>query len=224
MALLGVLLFWCGVVLAAGRYPSEYDWRFMPISNLLSAARNPAGYVWATAGVVACGLCGLCWAAAPGLRGIQAIADNRCWGLWSLRLGNLGIVFSAAPGPWLLRMSKGHELLVVLAFAGLCLGVTRLMFRVLVRAFQHRMRSSVRRQRLCAALLAGIVVLPILLSGLAQAYVFYALPQLHWVSLAWRAQGIPVYLSFAFWEWVTCAVLSAYTISLAVMSATVAAA
>jgi hypothetical protein len=53
-------------------------------------------------------------------------------------------------------------------------------------------------------------VLPILLAGCAQAYIFYVLPDLHWVGLAWRTRGVPVYLSFAVWEWVTCAVLSGY--------------
>jgi hypothetical protein len=54
----------------------------------------------------------------------------------------------------------------------------------------------------------------IFLAGLAEACVFYVLPQLHWVNLAWRAQGVPIYLSFAFWEWITCAVLSAYVVLL----------
>jgi hypothetical protein len=53
-------------------------------------------------------------------------------------------------------------------------------------------------------------VFPIVLAAMAQAYVHYALPELRWVSLSWRARGVPVYLSFAFWEWVTCFVLSAY--------------
>jgi hypothetical protein len=63
---------------------------------------------------------------------------------------------------------------------------------------------------------AGLAVLPIFLAGLAEAYVYYVLPQLHWVSLAWRARGVPVYLSFAFWEWITCALLSVYMAVLSV--------
>lgn len=47
------------------------------------------------------------------------------------------------------------------------------------------------------------------LAGGAQAYVF-SVPSLPWVGLAWRARGVPIYLSLAFWEWVTCAVLSGY--------------
>src|ERR1700693_4845754 len=42
--------------------------------------------------------------------------------------------------------------------------------------------------------------------GMLAAQDTYALPELKWVSLAWRAGGVPPYVSFAFWEWVTCAV------------------
>jgi hypothetical protein len=42
----------------------------------------------------------------------------------------------------------------------------------------------------------------------------YHTPQLPWVGLEWRSQGVPAYLSFAFWEWVTCVVFSAYTTTL----------
>jgi hypothetical protein len=58
---------------------------------------------------------------------------------------------------------------------------------------------------------AGFALLPIVLGGIVQAYVSYARPELPWVSLQWRARGLPVALSFAFWEWSSCAVLSAYT-------------
>jgi hypothetical protein len=68
--------------------------------------------------------------------------------------------------------------------------------------------------RLHAGILAGVVLSPIVLAALAQAYLSYALPVLPWVSIAWRARGVPVYLSFAFWEWVTCAVFSVYMLVL----------
>jgi hypothetical protein len=70
--------------------------------------------------------------------------------------------------------------------------------------------DSARRLRLYGAALAGLAVVPIFVAELAEAYVFYVLPQLHWVNLAWRARGVPMYLSFEFWEWITCVVLSCY--------------
>jgi hypothetical protein len=58
--------------------------------------------------------------------------------------------------------------------------------------------------------LALLLVAPIVFAGLAQVYVFYVKPELHWVGLAWRTRGVPVYLSFAFWEWMTVVLLSVY--------------
>jgi len=43
----GVLAFWCGMLIAARSYPSEYDWRYMTISSLVYAERNPNGHWWA---------------------------------------------------------------------------------------------------------------------------------------------------------------------------------
>lgn len=111
---------------------------------------------------------------------------------------------------------KGHEILTLLAFAGLCLGVVRLTFQTAERAFRLRAGGPTRRRRLYGMALAAVVELPILLAGLAQAYVFYVLPELHWVGLSWRARGVPIFLSFAFWEWVTCAVLSVHMVILSV--------
>ena len=69
--------------------------------------------------------------------------------------------------------------------------------------------------RLGPIIFAGAALAPIVLAALAQAYVSYELPELKWVNLAWRARGVPLYLSFAFWEWVTCAVFSVYMVVLA---------
>jgi hypothetical protein len=58
MAPLGVLAFWAGLWIAARRYPTEYDWRYMSISNLLYPDRNPDGYQWAWGGLMLCALVG----------------------------------------------------------------------------------------------------------------------------------------------------------------------
>jgi hypothetical protein len=66
-------------------------------------------------------------------------------------------------------------------------------------------------------LLAGAALSPVLLAGIAPAYVSQALPDLPWVGIEWRARGVPIFLSFAFWEWITCVVFSAYTVSLSLI-------
>jgi hypothetical protein len=202
---LGLLAFWGGVLLAAWLYPSEYDWKYMTLTSLISAGRDPAGHLWASGGIVLCSLCWLAWIRLQARHWRRA----RPIGIWALQLGTLFMAGSAALPQSLLRVRKGHEILVALAFACLCLGMVQLLFRAVEAALQGRLRGSVRRQRRYAAIAGGIAVLPVLCAGAAQAYVYYALPALHWVSLGWRAQGVPAFLSFAFWEWITCAALSA---------------
>jgi hypothetical protein len=209
-ATLGVLAFWGGMLMAARRYPSEYDWRYMPVSNLLSPGRDPAGYLWASTGIVLCSLCGLCWAAILTRRWNQEGAGDRPSGIRALQFGNLCMLCAAVLPEWLLQVPNGHEILAVLAFAGLCIGMVRLMFQTIERILLRRMRRFIGHARLYAAIVASAAVFPLLLAGLAQVYVHYVLPELHWVSLSWRARGVPVYLSLAFWEWATCVVLSVY--------------
>lgn len=206
----GVLAFWGGVLAAARRYPSVYDWRYMPVSTLFSASRNPDGHGLAAAGVVAGSVACILWAGQPARRAT----------VWARALlcGALAMALAAAIPPSLLTLRKGHEILALVGFAGLCLGVVLLTFQVTESAIRRRMGGAPGVARLCGALLAACAVLPVACAGAAQAYVFYALPALHWVNLSWRAKGVPVYLSFAFWEWTTCAMLSLYVPLLVAMT------
>ena len=77
------------------------------------------------------------------------------------------------------------------------------------------MGDSAHRPRLYAIVSAGVAMLPILLAGITQAYVFSERPDLSWVGLSWRDHGIPPYLSVAFWEWITCVVISTYVLIIA---------
>lgn len=213
MPLLGILAFWGGIGMAGWRYPAEFDWRYMTLSSLLSSSHNPAGHLWASLGIVLSGGCCGCWAlwlARQGDRGRPAPP----WGLWALGWGSLcvawvGLLPRPVPG-----LRKGHELLTLVAVAAVCLGIVGLTAQLASRKVPHPGAGGARRPRLVATALASLAVLPILLAGGAQAYVFSVRPVLPWVGLAWRARGVPVYLSLAFWEWVTCAVLSGYLVIL----------
>ncbi len=207
---LGVLAFWGGMLMAAQRYPSEYEWQYMPVSNLLSPDRNPAGYLWASAGMLLCSLCGFCWVAVLAQHWKHEEVRGRPSGTRALQFGNFCMMCAALLPRCLLRIQKGHEIFAVLAFAGLLTGIVSLMFQTMGRILRRRMRRFSGHARLYAAILASAAVLPILLAGLAQAYFYYVPPELHWVSFSWRVHGWPVFLRFAFWEWVTCVVLSAY--------------
>lgn len=213
MTLLGVLAFWGGLWMAGQRYPSGYDWPYMTISSLLYADRNPSGYPWAWGGLMLCALGGLCWTTVLIRHWRTPHARRRPVGIWALGMGYVCMVCALLPAR-LLRVPKGHEILALSAFIGLCIGIVQLTFQATERSIRLRARGFPGAPRAFAGLLAGAALSPVLLAGAAPAYVSYALPQLPWVGPEWRARGVPVYLSFAFWEWVTCVVFSAYTVSL----------
>jgi hypothetical protein len=203
---------------AARRYPAEYDWRYATISSLVYPERNPAGHVWASAGIALCGLLGLAWIA--GLASTPAIRVERRlpgW-LWALAVGYGCMAAAAALPERLVPIPKGHEILALTAFFCLCGGTVRLAFLVGKRSLSRGSSRSAGATAVYAGIIAALALSPIVLAAVAQAYVSYALPTLPWVNLSWRSLGVPAYLSFGFWEWVTCAVLSFYTISLSQLS------
>jgi hypothetical protein len=206
---LGVGAFWCCLGMAAEHYPSEYDWRYMTISGLLYPERNPHGYRWAWGGVALCGLGGLCWVSVLIWNG--SLSNDRRVGVWALGIGYLCMVCCASlPVPFL-HMARSHDVLALAAFVCLCIGTVHLTYRCVQRSLRGRTRSFSGRSWIYACVIAGAALLPLLLVSITQAYVSHALPQLPWVGLEWRDRGVPAYLSFAFWEWVTCVVLSGYT-------------
>jgi hypothetical protein len=211
-ASLGVLAFWGGMLMAGRRYPSEYDWRYITISSLVYGDRNPNGYLLARAGIVLCGLAGLYWTTVPVRKGKQPGITERPVGIWALGLGYLCMVCCALLPDRLVGIPKGHDSLALAAFVSVCIGMVHSTFKAVDRS--ARLGRLAGSPRLHAGILAGVPLSPIVLAALSQAYVSHALPGLPWVSLAWRARGVPVYLSFAFWEWVTCAVFSVYMVVL----------
>lgn len=104
--------------------------------------------------------------------------------------------------------------MAVAAFFGVCIGIVQLTFHVTERSLRRRARGLPLSPRLYAGLLSSLALSPILIAAATQAYISHARPDLPWVGLEWRALGAPVYLSFALWEWVTCAVFSLYTVGL----------
>jgi hypothetical protein len=212
---LAAVVLWGGLLMAAHRFPTEFDWRYMTVSVLLSPKDNPNVRHWAAAGVGLCGLVILVWTFVVGRSGDRAASARRRRprGVYWLRWGGACMVGSGVLPFHLLGLAKTHELLTLLAFIGLCLGAVRLAIEWM-RQWGSRRGARSHRSSVVGTLLACVLIAPIVLAGLAQLYVFYVLPQLHWVGLAWRARGVPVYLSFAFWEWVTFVLLTLYLAAL----------
>lgn len=209
---LGAFAFWTGMLIAARSYPSEYDWRYITISSLVYAERNPTGFLWARGGILLCGLAGLYWTAILVRRCKQLGVARRPIGISTLGLGYLCMTCCALLPERLFRVPRGHDFLALAAFVGICIGTALLTFTVVER--DARVHGLPGGSRFHAVILAGFVFSPIVVAIVVQTYVSHALPALPWVSLVWRARGVPAYLSFAFWEWVTCAVFSVYMVVL----------
>jgi hypothetical protein len=213
LGLVGVLTFWAGMWMAGWSYPSDFDWRYMTVSTLLAPSRNPIGYRWASVALASSGCCIALWAVSAArsshllqrVRALYALAAGSACMIW------IGLVRDSVP--W---FRKGHELLTLIAFASLVLGILALTVQV-VAARLRAARTWPRR--LGFGVLIGGGILPIVFASGTQTYLFFTRPDLPWVGLAWRARGVPAYLSVALWEWVSSALLSTY---LAVLCVTLA--
>jgi hypothetical protein len=209
---LAVLSFWGGMAAAARLYPSGYDWGYQTISVLMYPDHNPRGYLWAWAALELCGIAGIVWTIHLGHR----FEGHSAWRLRAVRILRVGLLCMccAVVPDRALPFSKGHELLAILAFIGISIGIIQQIF-VLV-SNRHATREpnssthtiSSARARLETVLWAAVPLLPLLLAGLTQAYLALARPALPWVSPAWRALGVPLYLSFGLWEWISCVMFS----------------
>ncbi len=93
IALLGVLVFWGGILVGERRYPSEFDWRYMTLSTLISPHRNPNGYAWAAGGLILSALSALLWAVALARRR-NGVIGQRPRGIWLLEWGSVCMVGS----------------------------------------------------------------------------------------------------------------------------------
>jgi hypothetical protein len=201
----GLLAFWIGMAAAARAY-GNYDWRYQTISMLLYSDRNPKGYGWAWTGLELCGLCSIAWAAYAGRRLQRGTAASSPGGLRLLQVGFVCMCCAVLPDR-LVGVPRGHEILAIAAFLGVCLGVMQEMFLARDALWANGPRISA--VGLPASIQAGVPLVPLVLAGITQAYLTLERPNVPWVSPTWRTLGIPLFLSFAVWEWVSCLLFSA---------------
>jgi hypothetical protein len=188
-----VATFAAGVAISAAFYPEQpYDWAYVVMSALASRKHNPEGGHWFA---VALGLSMLAlW---PVVSYLRATARFR-WPIVALRIALVcgfamfieWIVFHHLSD--LIR--KAHEVLAIGVFVGLYVGVLGL--------YAGRIRQDVR-----ALAGAAIVGAPLLAIGITQLALYFDQRDLGWVDHSWRALGVPVWLSFAFWQWLAVALL-----------------
>jgi len=180
-----------GVALAARHYPGGFDWAYTVISRLASENRNPAGAIWLSGGFVASML--FLW---PLTRHLsewgQAGLPRPNISSAALRMGIIAGMLLGLEGLFSLDYSrlhrKGHEIVAILAFLGFYGGVLGLHL--------HRVRHAA-----ASPWPALLVILPLLAVGITQIVLYFDQRDLGWVNTEWREMGIPIWLSFALWQW-----------------------
>lgn len=189
---LGLAVFVAGLALAAAAYPAGFDWQYMVVSRLASRKHNPDGSLWFSLGLALAML--LLW---PVMDRIRPDGGGRFAG----RALRAGILFACLVGleRALLvhvsdRLDKSHEALALLAFLSLYLG--------LLATYASRLRSGTLRTWPALPSLVPLVGV-----GVANLALYLLQRDVGWVKPNWRALGIPVWQSFAFWQWLTVAAL-----------------
>lgn len=180
-----------GIVYAFARFPGGYDWAYTVISKLASVRQNPDGARWLAGSLLVA--VAFLWPVARyfgrtyGREGALPRAA-----VVTLKVGLVGAALLGLEGTFVLeysrRVDNAHEAVALVTFLGFYGGVLGL--------FAHRIRSGVRH-----ALPALSVVLPLVAVGVSQLILYLDQRDLGWVGPDWRAMGVPVWLSFAFWQW-----------------------
>jgi hypothetical protein len=188
--LLASLCFAGGAWLAAQRYPDGFDWVYMVISALASHKHNPEGGLW-FAGAVAAGMT-LLWPVTRWLK--RALPPGRAVniGVGALQLGLVLGMLTGLERALFLHLSdlfpKSHEMLALASFTALYVGMWILGIGGLRRGWYAPWQLIT-----LVGLLFAI--------GAVQLWLWLGQRELGWVGRDWRTLGIPMWRSFAFWQW-----------------------
>ncbi|MDQ8203057.1 hypothetical protein [Pelagicoccus sp. SDUM812003] len=195
-----------GLVAGAALYPGPYDWQYTVVSALASSKHNPQGGVWFSSALAVS--FGFLWpfvssiqtqaGSAPRLARIAKIS-LRVGIVCGVLMGIESISTSVLPERW----EKTHEALALFSFLSFYLGLLALS-------------SSLASKSKPALIAALAIALPLLCIGASQLALYLDQRDLGWVDQSWRDLGVPLWKSFAFWQWI--AFLSLWP-SLAVLGA-----
>ena len=184
-----------GVIMAARHFPGGFDWAYTVISRLASNRRNPEGAPWLSGSFLIAVV--LAWPLVNYLRRTMGPAGMGARiPFLGLRLGLVAALVLGLEGFFALDLSplgrKAHEGVAILAFLGFYVGVLGLQI--------HRVRHLEG-----SPWSALMVALPLVAVAFSQIALYFDQRDLGWVDTEWREMGIPLYLSFAFWQWLAVA-------------------
>ncbi|MGB5517582.1 MAG: hypothetical protein WBO73_03830 [Gammaproteobacteria bacterium] len=190
--LASLLVMSVGSILAARHYPGGYDWLYTVASALASQKHNPDGSIW-FAGALTLSMI-LLWPYVSAINKLQ-VPPRSLSGKFAIGALRTGLICGAILGLERLLIHdlsawvyKAHEILGLFTFAGLYCGIVGLAVLAM-----RRWKSYV--------LPLLLLVSPLLAIAITQFWLYLAQRDLGWVDAGWRARGIPIWFSFAFWQW-----------------------
>lgn len=189
--LASLLVLVVSAVLAARHYPGGFDWQYTVASALASQKHNPDGSVWFASGFLLSMV--LLWPYVARIK--QAMVLEFPATIIAIGLMQIGLIcgvlvaterlFLRDLSAWLY---KSHEILAILFFLGWYLGIFILLVQIMLR-------------RKLFVLPVIIINTPLLAIGITQFWLYLKQRDLGWVDTSWREMGVPLWLSFAFWQW-----------------------
>lgn len=196
MTLLAALL----LVASARDFPGGYDWRYEVMCRLGYPSANPQGCRWWSAALAVTCVMGLPCCTYFRERLGKTAPKTAAAASGTLCAGLLAGLIVAADGVLVPKLNqiapKLHEVVSTIAFAAIFFGVLGFW-----SATMRWLRTSHGWAFSGCAAMTVLVVAPLAGAMISQAILFYVPNDLGWVDRDWAARGVPVYLSFAFWEW-----------------------
>lgn len=181
-----------GFSLAARHYPEGFDWYYTVASALASQKHNPAGSAWFTGALSVAMI--LLWPYVSALKTSRpaSLPTTTAFAINALRTG-LICGFLLGLEKLLIKdlsnlVYKAHEILGLLTFIGLYFGIVVLLAQAMLRQKIFILPTL-------------LVASPLLAIGITQFWLYLEQRNLGWVDTSWREMGIPLWLSFAFWQW-----------------------
>lgn len=183
-----VALLCLSVYVSQSLYPENYDWQYTVISALASPKHNPEGFRYLSIGLAASMLVLIPY--------VNRLPRPRKSLVYATRALTLGLVFGILMGiesflspTWPDSLDKIHELLALLCFLFMYGGI--LGYSI----------SNVRQSRR-HLVSACVISAPLIAIGICQLSLYLGQRDLGWVDRSWREMGVPLWQSFAFWQWI----------------------
>ena len=186
-----LLVFISGTFIAGQHYPGGFDWVYTVASALASEKHNPTGSKW-FAGVLSIAMV-LLWPYISSVKENLALSFTPSrFAIFMLRTGlfcgallGLEKLLIRDLSNW---FDKSHEILALLMFAGLYIGILGILIQMMHRQIIYLLHFM-------------LVIGPLIAIGITQFWLYLEQRDLGWVDTSWREMGIPFCLSFAFWQW-----------------------